>query len=238
MEEKFNPYQYVHIKLERSKKFNEVHSKYFDEYWKHINLDEIKEPNEEIIKKRLRDYSYLVSKNLSLSILRDGLWSHVTDIVYKKERTIILSDIFLPTLKTNDFEEPIIRIEGNLTHKKLILILDELVNLFNEHFTQNAVRDVFDLSSFLIESTNPTKLEERNDYLENKGRTFDIKILKKMKEIETNVKPKPKQFSCLIDANRQLKIHNEEALMDINTEKPTEFGQGYVNSYKAQKKKL
>ncbi len=72
----------------------------------------------------------------------------------------------------------------------------------------------------------------------NKRRTHDIKLLQKMKKIETTTTPKPKQLECLIKANRILKKYPEQYLLDVATGKPTQKAVDIINSYKSQKKDL
>lgn len=83
------------------------------------------------------------------------------------------------------------------------------------------------------------EIQKTVEEYENIRRTFPLRLLRKIKEIESTTRndiPKPTQLECLILANRELKLFTEEDLF-INGNY-TQTALSIRDSYKAQKKNL
>ncbi len=76
----------------------------------------------------------------------------------------------------------------------------------------------------------------------NLRRTYDVELLKKIKEIELEkrkVIPKPTQIECVILANRELKEkHFKESYLVDDYGHPTQLAINIRDAYKSQKKSL
>lgn len=121
--------------------------------------------------------------------------------------------------------------------KQYTLLENEAKDLVGEYFLLS-YGFMLPLLKILREKNLITQSElEKMEMKANAGRTYDFNFMKKIKEIETTEKPKPKQFQAIIKANKLLKKYNESDLICGNGF-PTQLLINIRDSYKVQKKDL
>ena len=87
------------------------------------------------------------------------------------------------------------------------------------------------IGNFLID-----EFKKKLDFEENKRRTYDLKLMRKIKEIEIVNKGKTGQLECILLANKEIKSFEESILFKDGFY--TQLAHTIRESYRKQKKKL
>jgi hypothetical protein len=235
---------YLHLILDRidTNKFETLNEKYFLQYWKAVETD--------IEYFRIPDNTtILYYKNIaykqSYNFLKCWLTEYLSQLLLDKPDILVIkplsfldSEFSLTKYEYVKVDALKIKIEQKLTDKYLIKILTKIAEYCNNKLLELIIREVYELSFGLIFHSDPFSMAKTLEENENKRRTFPIKLLREIKKIETTTFPKPTQIKCLILANKNLKIYDEDDLIDVKTKKMKPFANNIIKAYKTQKKKL